>query len=342
MRIFEEINTDWFYMNLNMFKKGLVDKRKLMDDEYVFEVRDNGIIVLRFDETSNFFELFDLNSYDVNTASQIFGGYHYAPEFFDSYNAYEDWNEGYVISYFDTENIQKLDEITKYIAPSLNVNEDEDRKKISKLLNEMFSRDMDSIISDYATEVNSAMLESLREDIKNEYCDILQDEQIFKIDCFYKYITTVDTLIKLYERLNCKSESLYEMLQKLGHEKYVNGDFAGSIYETDYWKRFDSKSFNYSVGTNLDDILERILDSDKFINITEYRNIMEKLTEKFELNKWFVLPKSKTNYPLIKILGVDPETNYINIQYKKDKDDSVKGSLSMEQLNNLLYHPELF
>jgi hypothetical protein len=342
MRIFEEINTDWFYMNLNMFKKGLIDKTKLMDDEYVFEVRDNGIIVLRFDETSDFFKLFDLSSYDVNTASQLHGSYYYEPEFFDSYSAYEDWKEGYVINYFNTTNIEKLDEITKYIAPNLSVNDDDDRRQIAKLLNEMFNRDMDYIISDYANEINSAMIQSVREDITNEYCEIFQKEQIYKIDCFYKYITTVDTLIKLYESLNCKSESLYEMLQKLGHEKHVNGDFSGSIYETDYWSKFDSNSFNNSATRHLDDVLEKILDSDEFTDITEYRNIISKLTKKFEFNKWFIAPKSRTNYPKIKIMGVDPQTNYINIQYKKDDDEAVKGSVSIEQFNNLLYHPELF
>jgi len=342
MRIFEEINTDWFYMNLNMFKKGLIDKTNLLNDEYVYEVRDNGIIVLRFDDTSDFFKLFDLNTYDVDTASQFFGSYYYDPEFFDSYTAYEDWREGYIIGQFDNENIDKLNEILKYIAPHLDATDDGDRSQIAKLLDKMFNRDTESIVSDYSSEMNTAMVQSVREDIRDEFCDIFFKDQIIKLDCFYKYITTVNTLINLYEKLNCKSDSLYEMLQKLGHEKAVSNDFSSSIYETDYWNYFDRESFQRTVKSILENILEKLTDSDEFVDIEEYKNVLSKISKKFPFNKWFIVPKSKTNYPMVKILGIDPQTNYINIEYKPNENEPTKGSVSLEEFNNLLYHPELF
>jgi hypothetical protein len=341
MKIFEEVNSDWFYMQLHMFKKGIIDKKELLNDEYVFDVRDNGVIVLRFDNTEDYFKLFDLNSYDVSTASQLFGSYYYEPEFYDYYTGNDDWNEGYILNYFNNENTEKLKKIVDFIAPNLDVNDRNEYPDICNVITKMFSKNVDYLVGDYTTEMNRAMISALRDSIRDDFCEKFQDEHIHKIDCFYKYITTVDNLIKLYDKLNCKSESLYDMLQKLGHEKHVDGDFTGYIYELNYHDEFDDESFNRDAKNFLDNVLESIEDSDEFINVDEYKRILKNL-KKYKFDEWFVVPKSKTNYPMVKIEGIDPKTNYIIIKYKKDSGDAVEGSLSLEQFNNLLYHPELF
>jgi hypothetical protein len=283
-----------------MFKKGVIDKKELMNDDYVFEVRDNGIIVLRFDSTEDYFKLFDLTNYDVDTASQLFGSYYYEPEYYDSYTGNEDWNEGYMLNYFNLENYEKLKKIVDFIAPNLNINERGEYPDICDAINKMFSKDVDYLVGDYSVEMNRAMVSALKDDLKDEYCGKFQDDQIHTINCFYKYITTVDNLIKLYDRLNCKSDSLYEMLQKLGHEKHSHGDFTGSIYETNYHDNFDDESFNRDVKNFLDNILEKIEDSDKFVNIDEYKSILKNIIDgKHELSlrmiDWLVTRYAKNN-----------------------------------------------
>lgn len=341
MRIFEEINNDWFYMSLHMFKKGIVGKQELMNDEYIFEVRDNGIIVLRFDNNEDYFKLFDIGEYDINLACSIFSNYYNDWELFDSYTASEDWNEGYILNYFNEENKELLNDILKYISPELDSNNPSDKSEISKKIELMFSKKVDYLVGDYSSNMNSAMLKGVEELIEDDLCEIFQENGLHKLSCFYKYITTVDNLIKLYDELNCKSDSLYEMLQKLGRTKDVSGDYSGSIYEVNYHDYFDDESFNRDIKRFLEDIFENIQDSDEFVDIIAYRDVLEKL-KKFRFGQWFSLPKSKNRYPMIKITGIDPKTNLINIIYKKSEYGETKGSLSLEQFNNLLYHPELF
>ena len=61
MRIFEESNPDWLYMKLHMFKRGLVSANELEDD-LIFNVRDNGIITLKFESDEQYFKLFAIKS----------------------------------------------------------------------------------------------------------------------------------------------------------------------------------------------------------------------------------------------------------------------------------------
>ena len=83
MRIFEESNPDWLYMQLHMFKRGLVDAKSLNDD-LIFNVRENGIMSLKFENDEQYFKLFDISTDDVWFLNNLFSSYG-GLELFDSY-----------------------------------------------------------------------------------------------------------------------------------------------------------------------------------------------------------------------------------------------------------------
>lgn len=340
MRIFEETNTDWFYMQLHMFKKGVIDHRALMNQEIIHDVKPNGIVTLRFDNNEDYFKLFDLSEYDVRTLSHLFSYYGYN-EFFSSYQANDDWDEGYVMNHFNEENLQLVSEIMEVLSPGLDVDNHENYIKMSDVLKTTFEKRVSTIIDEYYSAIESSMTTAVELDAKDELCNIFEEDGIYNNDsCFYKYFTTINNLIKLYDTLKCKALPLYDMLKKLGHTKDVRGDYGVEVYDLNYMKHFDSEQFNRVVKSNLEDIVENLHDSDRFKNIDEYKEIVKKLS-KFKFGKWFNLPKDKNK--MFKIINVDPETNEIIFEYKKTNTQNIeKGSVTYERFILFLYHPELF
>ena len=125
MRIINEAKEDWLYMQLHMFKQGLLEAVHIKDD-LIFELRDNGIMVLRFDSNSDYFELFGFGEYTVRHLSHMFSTYGGGYEYFDSYTANEDWGQGYLYNYFNNENKELFEEIKQYLSPELDLDDNND------------------------------------------------------------------------------------------------------------------------------------------------------------------------------------------------------------------------
>jgi len=122
MRIIKEAKEDWLYMQLHMFKQGLLAAVHIKDD-LIFELRDNGILVLRFDDNSDYFKLFGFDEYTIRRLSYMFSSYGGSSEYFDSYTANEDWNQGYLYNYFNNENKELFEEIKQYLSPELDLDD---------------------------------------------------------------------------------------------------------------------------------------------------------------------------------------------------------------------------
>ena len=195
MKILKESNPDWLYMQLHMFKRGLIDGKGL-NDELIFNVRDNGIISLKFENDEQYFRLFDLSDDDIWFLNNLYSSYSNL-ELFDNYRAEEDWNEGYVFPYFDNENKELMEEIKRLVAPNLNLQDDSQAIEFCRLLNDLFSKRVDYIIGDYEVEMDSGMKNSMEKEINKELCDIFLENGINNTQgCFYKYMTSVHAIIK--------------------------------------------------------------------------------------------------------------------------------------------------
>ena len=340
MRIIREANEDWIYMKLHMFKRGLIDAKHVQDD-LIFDLRDNGIVVLKFDDNVEYFKLFGYVDYQLHTLAHLFSSYSHM-EYIDSYTVQEDWNEGYLYNYFNQENKELFEEIKNLISPELDLEENNDLITFCKTLDEMFNRRIDAIISDYHGEMDIAIEKTLSEAVREDLCNIFMTDGIYQVGdyCFYKYYTTVDNLIKIYDRFDDKSSDLYGILMKLGKDKGVEDNEYTDYYEYNYQDNFDEESFNRTVKWTLENLHNEILDSDKFVDLAEYKKIREYLN-KFGIGRWNDLPKNKK--VMFKIINVDPETNEIIYEYKvKNTQDFKKGRSSLSDFNLFLYHPELF
>lgn len=339
MRIFEESNPDWLYMKLHMFKRGLVGANELTDN-LIYDVRDNGIVTLKFENDEEYFKLFDISEDDIWFLTHLFSPYGSNLELYDSYRAKEDWEGGYIVKHFSDENMELLNELRNIVAPNINIYEETD--KISKVLEDMFPKQVDYIVGDYESEMETAMSNTIKKSIKEELCDIFMSDGIHNTNsCFYKYMTSVDNLIKLYDNYNTKGSDLHSLLKKVGHDKSIDGDYYSSMYDYMYSVDFDENSFNNTVKYQLESIMEELEDSDKFPDIEGYKKVIENLTKRYEFNKWYSLPKDKNI--LFKPVKVNHENNEIEFEYKQKNSYNIKtGMLDMESFNAFLHHPELF
>ena len=341
MKILKESNPDWLYMQLHMFKRGLVDGKGI-NDELIFNVRDNGIITLKFENDEQYFKLFDLSDDDIWFLNNLYSSYGNL-EVFDSYRAEEDWREGYVFPYFNDENKELMEEIKRLIAPNLNLQDDGQAVEFCRLLEELFNNRVDYIIGDYESEMDSGMKNSMEKEITKELCDIFLENGIHNTQgCFHKYMTTVDSLIKLYDKYGNKSNDLLSLLKSVGHDKSVDGDYWSNMYEYMGSNEFDSESFNRSVKYQLENIISDMEDGDKFADLDEYKKIVSYVTKKFKYNVWYGRPKDESKM-MFKVIRINPETNKVELEYKKKGTmDFKQGNYDLEQFNNFLYHPELF
>jgi hypothetical protein len=341
MKILKESNPDWLYMQLHMFKRGLVDGKGI-NDELIFNVRDNGIITLKFENDEQYFKLFDLSDDDIWFLNNLYSSYGNL-EVFDSYRAEEDWREGYVFPYFNDENKELMEEIKRLIAPNLNLQDDSQAVEFCRLLEELFNNRVDYIIGDYESEMDSGMKNSMEKEITKELCDIFLENGIHNTQgCFHKYMTTVDSLIKLYDKYGNKSNDLLTLLKSVGHDKSVDGDYWSNMYDYMGSNEFDSESFNRSVKYQLENIISDMEDGDKFVDLDEYKKIVSYVTKKFKYNVWYGRPKDESKM-MFKVIRINPETNKVELEYKKKGTmDFKNGNYDLEQFNNFLYHPELF
>lgn len=296
-------------------------------------------ITLTFNYDSDYFKLFDLGDNGQWYVNIIFDNYGNGYDFVDWDDDYQ-WNEGYVLYEFDDENKQKVNEILKYIAPHLTLDNNNSNEAIATALNEFFPSRSQDMYNEYNSETNTAKNITQREEIKDELCDIFRPYGLMKLSCFYKYITTVRILIKLFERYGTNM-TLEEVLKELGHTIEVS-DFYEYAYETDGYEHFDKESFNRSVGYSLDKIIDELEEPDNFLNMAEFKEIVNEVTKKYVYNKRYTFPKDKTRW--FEIVTVDPKTNLLHIKIGCIGGwcDTKYTDKTLEDFYILIYHPELF
>jgi hypothetical protein len=216
MRIIREAKEDWLYMQLHMFNQGALSAVHIKDD-MIFDLRDNGIMVLKFEDDEEYFKLFGFDKYQVTDLARIFS-YYGGIEWFDSYTAANDWAEGYLYNYFNDENKEMFEEIKQYLSPELDLGDSNQLTQFCKFMDETFHNRIDTIIGDYTGEMDNAIENTMKEAVRKDLCNIFMGDGIYQAgdNCFYKYYTTVDTLIKIYDRFDDKSSDIYEILKKLG------------------------------------------------------------------------------------------------------------------------------
>lgn len=335
---------------LKQYLSGEADLKDLKDsDDLIYEVKTLGLrnktqIIIWFDDLESYFNLFDLDEYDISAANKIFSNYYYGDYlFFDSYAAADDLISGRIFGHFNEENIELLRKILRFIAPELSSSdlyeEDVAKTVIDKL--EIYDKRgyINDIASEYQQLVDSAMSDSVKETITEEYCDLLEPFMIVRVgECFEKYITSVGNLNRLYQKYGNNEElTLKQLLKKFTKDISVYGDFYGSVYEV--WKgEIDNEAFNSEVSKNLDRIYDDVFEN--FENNSELPEIVNFLGNKFGFGKFFEVPGKSI---FIRIDEVNPEDNTIAITVNNNKTKTEKKySPDIETFMSYLYNHDLF
>jgi hypothetical protein len=145
-------------------------------------------------------------------------------------------------------------------------------------------------------------------------------------------------LISLYKSVGSKSKSLTEVLRSrlsndgigFNYEELASGGICSVLN--------DDTSFQSYVDSKLDSILDKLENNDEYKNLKEYFEITEKLKQGFGFNRWVELPKDDDRF--IRFTGVDIKTNEI-LYDLKDNNQINSGRGDIEQINLILYHPEI-
>jgi hypothetical protein len=307
-----------------------------------FNVKNPGksMIVLQFDDMDDYVSLFyedDQHTWFIKSMYSHYDSF----EFNDYYSAENDWEEGYLLRDFSNENINKLKEILTLISPNIkNLSDDEDYSEASKLLSNMFDRNVSNIVSDWSDEMNDCKTRKSKQEIEDELCDPFANYGIIsKGGCFDKYVTTVNILLGLYNTYKTKSEDLRGILKKvgLGLDATEFGEYA---YEVDCYD-FNHESFQKTVTRELDSILTQLEDDARFPELEKYREVLGSVLTKYDLNRIYQLPSDKNKR--FRITSIDPKTKTIFVDYGKDRGTPTeKRSYDLEGFNNFLHTPELF
>jgi len=293
-------------------------------------------ITLRFDD-DEYVGLFDPSDDDLYYFRVITSRYD-SFEFQDEYQAQEDFQQGYMEYYFNSENRVKLKEILSIILPdAVELDTDEKREAAGKKLYDMFEREIDNIISDYVTEENACKSRTFEKEITNDLCNQFYNYGIFTENCLNRYFTSVGMLVALYDTMGDTTLTIKELLFKIGSDMKLAG-WSDYIYEYDCGD-FDNESVDRYVTIYLDKIMEKLEDESQYADIHEYSELYKRLALKYKVGTRY---STKNNRDFF-YRGINPENNRILIQVFKPKNGGLEDrSYTEEEFNNFLVSPELF
>jgi hypothetical protein len=295
------------------------------------------MVKIRFDDMEDYLKLFDLEEYDIDFANRLYS-YYNDETFVDYDHGYNEWNEGYLIYYFSDENMNKFKQIVRLVLPSAaNLERDSEKEEACKRVEDMFSNEIDYITGDWVDEQNACRTRGAKEWIESDVCNYFNKFGIITQNCFYNYYTTVGILLSLYNTVKDKTLGLMEVFKDLGHRASYIGGWDESRWEIEC-NDFDDESFNRVVEDKLDKILEKMEDSDDFVDVYEYSQIFDRISKKYNLNHRYETKSGREFF----IKRIDPATNKIIVKVYKKEGGLEDRSYTEEEFNNFLVSPELF
>jgi hypothetical protein len=338
---------------LRSFAKGKLDRDDLYvmdkDIEFIDVKRPLGqsLITIKFDNKSDFLEAIGLHEDDMWFRDMIMSSYsHY--EFNDSYTIEEDFKEGYIFEYdLNEENFDTLKSIAKMVLPNEKVDfeDDEYRRKLHRLLLDIFPNQIDYILNDYQAEKDYEMNAVAREAIKSEFDDKL-DEIGVEIGGRNDNEVTI-TLADLFSeslQLNLFNENARDMITRIISNKL--GSNVGGWHENSYEFRdenkFDKESFNRGVERQFEKIVEIIEEKNESeYTVKDYLDFRNRVEAKFKIKTWYETPKDKDI--IFSIKEFNPANMTVKLSIKDRGTQLIKDiEMNEETFVQFLYQPSLF
>lgn len=274
----------------------------------------------------------------------------------NSYQTYEftDWSsmkynfiEGsgdYFLSKLDDENKEKIDLISIFLMGRPFFGEsigDKEARDFFNKFDEFFESEFEQIISELTEEQNSQMSNSAEEEINRDIDNYLSKFDLSFQSKFDRIKTTVSDLINLYAVTGKYKLTIKELFEYyFEREAFDSGGWYEDTYRFEDSEKMDWSSLNYSIGRQLDSVVEKIEDKH---NLTKFKEFYDKITSKYKINTWYDLPKDKDI--LFNISGFEPDEMKVNVQIKQRglrNYNILRHKFSEENFLKFLHHPELF
>ena len=337
------------FIALRNYVRGKINAYELEDaDELFTEVREDrqnrgqSKINVEFKNEEKFLEVMGLSD-DDSWFYRVINSPYSDYEFMDYYSAKEDFENGWGLYYnLNDDNKEKLAQISKIILPiKVDFDSEQFRNQLSEKLLTNFRRETEDIISDYQSERNSEARTSARDSVNKEFDEFL--DQLGFESYGDGFRTTVANLMMLYLKENKIHLSLEDLIDDIVRNITSPGGWADDTYQYMNDDNFDTESFNNYTSRKLDDILEKLEDGpgEDGVTVQDFTEMTDRITKKFEQDKYYNLPKDAKKETRFKIEGFEyPSMKVVVILQKSFKHKKVK--LSEDNFYNLLYQPTLF
>jgi hypothetical protein len=215
------------------------------------------------------------------------------------------------------------------------LSDDKQVSEVCKKLDDMFD-EISEIYEEYITELNYCKNRAGADMVKDELCGVFDTYGLVEKVCTRSYVTAVNILLLMYRDVNDNTLTLSELFSEL----VSNQDFGGwydYMYDIECVD-FDDESFQRTVERCLEEIYDKIEDSEEFINVSEYSRIIQQITTEYPIDT-----NSKTKYgKRFKVIKINPKDNKIHIAVDTGGGMGEKRSYTEEEFNNFLVSPELF
>ena len=327
-------------------------------------------------------EDYELSSYS-NAIELPYGMDNY---YYDRYNFEEDIEEGYPLHSLSSSHLKTLKQILELLGDkfkgSFKTSPNVSREKLKKFkelgkdlkdyyelydlslidtdnfpLSDMgkFLRNFDSDFYEsfddaYGEAQDESMKIGVQKALTDELCNLYEPEG-FKLEdtCFYKYSVSIDDLIKMYDSdiEYSKSLSLKEML-----EWYMDENISMNVEEPHNmaYEHIDDETFKYyfngPMDSALDKLLEKIEESDDYVDIEDYKRIFNVVEKKFGFNEKIEVetlngPKGNVT---IEITGIKPEDNKLDFELRRNNPEwkIKKGRAKLSTIEKLISNYQLF
>jgi hypothetical protein len=311
---------------------------------------DNVTLNLNFNNRDmDYWDLFEWNEGDgdkmyLDIALSSYG----TGDIFDSYRAEEDWKEGYLYSYFDDEQMNRLQKYIKIINPKLyectlglkERDSDDCRIKVSEFLSKTFERNVDDIINEHTYDLNADTELGIKEYLERDYSDMFAQYGLPMTGTFYKKTVKLNDLMKTYQKYNPKFNiGIYSLLRRIINLENIDPPrIADNVYE------FGTGDYEYSSTKNA---IEKLLDTMEE-TINENENLSGDYVEHYDFikklggfDKWFEMPGDKRY--MIKITDLDMEDDRVTFALQNSETrDFKKMRLPFEKFKDFIYNMQLF
>lgn len=292
------------------------------------------------------------SEWEISFAQDLLSGYYGNVDLYDWENIYETWKDGYFLgeNEIGKENYNFLKEkILPLLGMSVNTLE-EDKGHIAVFLDDLYENKVSHLLEIIQEVQNECAGETIKERIIKDLCDVLFSNGIYRKDCFHTYFATVDTLLKIYSKLENKNVNVKTALTEYIKDN-INVDIDYEEYRYDFGcniDNYDNSRIVKSTENFFDYIYENLTESFEDSDPKEFYKLYKEIDDEFVFNNLNTRKVKTEKFYRYKVVGIDKPTLKIIVDvWEKGGhgypiEEPKRVMMTKEEFYNFVYHPVLF